>query len=107
MYLLLVAPILTSLNDTSVLVLVGEPLILQFSVTEASPTVKVNDIQWFLSSPSNEFIRVSDSILSPDKLRLFVASVSTVNERRYLVSVRNPAGRDEAAINVTVEGILI
>ena len=89
--------------------LVGEPLILQLSVTEASPTVKANDIQWFLSSPSNEFIpdHVSDSILSPDKLHLFVANVSTVNEGRYLVSVRNPAGRDEAAINVTVEGILV
>ena len=86
--------------------LVGQPLILQFSVTEASPAVKVNDIQWLLSSSGSE-APVSDSMLSLDRLSLFVADVSTVNEGRYLVSVSNPAGRDEVAITVTVEGIIL
>ena len=102
-----VAPILTSLNDTSVLVLVNQLLLLKFSITQASPPVRLDDIEWFFSNLSYRPLLVSDKVqLSPDRLGLFVENVSTVNGGRYLVSVSNPAGRDEATVAVTVEGTL-
>ena len=81
--------------------LIGSNLTLSFFITNASPSVTINNIYWTVNgstfAPSDRFI------FSGDLLSVIIVDVELYDEGYYTITVSNPAGIDSATIIVDVE----
>ena len=81
--------------------LIGSNLTLSFFITNASPSVTIDNIYWTVNDstliPSDRYV------FSGDLLSFTILDVELYDEGYYTITVSNPAGIDSTTIIVDVE----
>ena len=81
--------------------LIGSNLTLSFFITNASPSVTIDNIYWTVNgstfSPSDRFI------FSGNLLSVIIVDVKLYDEGYYTITISNPAGIYSVTIVVDVE----
>ena len=105
-----VPPTLSINGSDNVIVLLNTSLLLSFTIYNASPPVRTNNIKWvftptnkphvIITSTHNSHYKFTDNLLT-----LTIKNVTFDDEGIYQISVFNEAGYDVSKITVIVEGI--
>ena len=112
LYFSSVPPRVTAVNDTSNIVLWGDPFSVTFTISNAQPQVDPDNITWsFVSASSgNSTSLVEDATdrysFSPDRQTLMISNVLLEDEGRYTMNAENPGGASQASVSVQVRGTI-
>ena len=97
----LVPPLVLINGESEVIALIGSNLTLSFFITNASPSVTIDNIYWTVNG--NTFLPSDRFIFSGDLLNVIIVDVELYDEGYYTITVSNPAGIYSVTILVDVE----
>ena len=100
---------MTAVTNQSITGIAGQSLRLEFSVSDAYPTVLLADVTWTLTGSSGQPVDITSSgdarlAFSSDLLLLEISALTVGDRGTYTFAVSNIAGPDSASIELTVLG---
>ena len=101
---------MTAVTSSPVVGIEGQSVTLQFTITEADPPVRVENIRWQFSTPlmDNPLDITNTSSnhyqLSDDRRALTVNQISTAQQGLYTLFATNEAGVRSSSIRLLLEG---
>ena len=104
-----VRPLITFGDTGTVLGIVHYSITLSFTITNASPDVEPANAVWTFKAVGSPTILVKEQPgsrfkFSSDRRSLTITNLTHEDEGQYTITARNPAGSDNLAVNLAIEG---